>query len=86
MSRLELLVNKIQSFSHKAYNHPYILDNTKLLGNVRRGEDIFERPEEQLDRIDDNVDIPGYLRTLEGKFGYMLDRDPANANFADVNP
>ena len=85
------LINKIESFSHKAYNHPYILNSTKLVHEVRRGEDIFERKqyegkEEAFDRVDDNRDIPSYLmdQNIRQKFAYMLDRDPPNANFQDL--
>lgn len=78
--------NKITSFSHKGYNQPYFLDTGRLLYRIRRGEDLFERPKELYDRIDDNPDIPAYLQS-EGnreKFAYMLDRDPPNANFRDI--
>ena len=80
------LKTKITSFSHKDYNHPYFLDADRLLQNVRRGEDLFERKGESYDRIDENPDIPTYLRREENrqKFAYMLDRDPINANFRDV--
>lgn len=80
------LRNKITSFSHKGYNQPYFLDTARLLYRIRRGEDLFERPKELYDRIDDNPDIPAYLQR-EGnrqKFKYMLDRDPPNANFQDI--
>ena len=85
------LVDKIESFSHKAYNHPYILNSTKLLEKIRRGEDLFERrefegKEEAFDRVDGNRDIPSYLMKEENrqKFAYLLDRDPPNANFQDL--
>lgn len=85
------LTNKIESFSHKAYNHPYILNTTKLLEKVRWGEDLFERKEfekkeEAFDRIDGNKDIPTYLMKEDNrqKFAYLLDRDPPNANFQDL--
>lgn len=87
MQTLELLKNKIMSFSHKAYNHPYILNETKLVSKVRGGEDIFERPGEAFDRVDRNRDLPEYLQRPENqeRFRYMLDRDPWNANFQDVH-
>ena len=80
------LKNKITSFSHKAYNQPYFLDTSRLLQRVRKGEDLFERKGELYDRIDDNADVPLYLRSKESrqKFSYMLDRDPPNANFRDI--
>lgn len=80
------LKNKITSFSHKGYNQPYFLDTGRLLQRVRQGEDLFERPKELYDRIDNNSDVPAYLQREENqqKFAYMLDRDPQNANFRDL--
>ena len=80
------LKNKITSFSHKSYNQPYFLDSERLLQKVRRGEDLFEREKELYDRIDDNPDLPQYLRKEENrrKFAYLLDRDPEKANFRDL--
>lgn len=86
MQTMQHLVNKIESFSHKGYNHPYILDRPRLLEKIRRGEDIFERETELFDRLDENMDVPKYL-LQEGnrqKFAYLLDRDPPNANFQDT--
>lgn len=85
MSTLQGLMNKITSFSHKAYNHPYILDPPKLLQKVRNGEDLFERKGEIFDRVEKNMDLPSYLLLEENRqrFAYMLDRDPPNANFHD---
>ncbi|KAL9098118.1 MAG: hypothetical protein Q9163_006161 [Psora crenata] len=80
------LQNKITSFSHKGYNQAYYLDAERLLQKVRWGEDLFERKKELYDRIDDNPDLPTYLRREENrqKFAYMLDRDPPNGNFQDL--
>ena len=80
------LKNKITSFSHKDFNQPYFLDTDRLLQVVRRGEDLFEREGQLYDRIDDNPDIPTYLRKEENRrnFSYLLDRDPVNANFRDI--
>ena len=80
------LKNKITSFSHKSYNQPYFLDEGRLLRKVRKGEDLFEREGEVYDRVDDNPDVPAYLRNGDNrrKFAYMIDRDPQNANFQDL--
>ena len=82
---MEGLKNKITSFSHKVYNHPYILNTEKLIEKIRLGQDIFERKSERYDRIDDNCDLPMYLRNedMRQRFSYMLNRDPHNANFQD---
>lgn len=80
------LKNKIKSFSHKGYNQPYFLDTRRLLDRIRKGEDLFDRSKERYDRVDDNPDIPAYLKK-EGnrqKYAYMLDRDLPNGNFEDL--
>lgn len=83
---MEDLKTKITSFAHKRYNHEYYLQTSKLLTHVRMGEDLFERPTEVFDRIDDNPDVPDVLRnaTNAKRFAYMLDRDPINGNFQDM--
>ena len=85
MATLNDLVDKITSFSHKGYNHPHILDRARLLQTVRNGVDLFERKDQIYDRIDNNSDIPRYLKKndIQEKYKYILDRDPPNANFAD---
>ena len=82
------LFGKNESFSHKAYNHPYILNKEKLLMRIKNEEDIFERKqfgkgEDIFDRVDGNLEIPGYLLKEENRerFKYMLDRDSLNTNF-----
>ena len=86
LSTMGDLKNKITSFSHKGYNQPYFLDTGRLLHRIRRGEDLFERESELYDRIDDNPDVPAYLQgeDIRQKFAYMIDRDPPNANFRDI--
>ncbi|MCJ1457998.1 hypothetical protein MMC28_008367 [Mycoblastus sanguinarius] len=86
MPTLQHLIIKIESFAHKVYNHPYILDPQKLSQKIRNGEDIFERKNEIFDRVNDNLDIPKFLLKEENRqrFGYILDRDPPNANFQDL--
>lgn len=85
MPSLKDMVTKITSFSHKGYNQPYFTHRGRLLQVVRQGVDLFERKGETYDRIDENPDVPVYLRTEEArqKFAYLLDRDPINANFQD---
>ena len=85
MPSLEDMVTKITSFSHKGFNQPYFTNRKRLLRVVREGIDLFEREGEEYDRIDDNPDIPTYLKGKEArkKYAYMLDRDPEDANFED---
>lgn len=80
------LRNKITSFSHKHYNQPYFLDTERLLDRVRTGRDLFDREKEAYDRVDDNPDIPMYLKKKGNRqrFAYILDRDAQNASFQDI--
>ena len=81
------MVTKITSFSHKGYNQPYFTHRGRLLNAVSYGLDIFERPKETYDRIDDNPDVPTYLKQKEAreKFAYTLNRDPMSANIQDAD-
>ena len=85
MPTLRNLINKITSFSHKVYNHQYILDPPRLLQKIRKGEDMSERKNGIFDRGENNMDVPMYIMKPENRqnFAYMLDRDPPNANFQD---
>jgi beta-1,4-mannosyl-glycoprotein beta-1,4-N-acetylglucosaminyltransferase len=87
MPSLNNIVTKITSFSHKGYNQPYFTHRGRLLNAVSYGLDIFERPKETYDRIDDNPDVPTYLKQKEAreKFAYTLNRDPMSANIQDAD-
>ena len=60
--RWTTMVTKISSFSHKDYNQPYVTHRGRLLNADRYGLDMFERPNEIYDRINDNPDVPTYLK------------------------
>lgn len=77
------LVTKIKSFSHSELDREEFTDEAKIVERVRAGADMFDRPEEQFDRVEQNLDIPRFLLDHPEKYAYMLDRDPANANFRD---
>lgn len=52
---------------------------------MAQGLDFFDREENQYDRIEENLDVPDFLRQEKNRerFAYMLDRDPRDANFKD---
>lgn len=80
---LEEMVNKISSFSHTTLNKPEFRDHAGIVRRVRNGLDLFDRKGELYDRVESNVDVPGYMKINKDKFSYMLDRDLPNANFRD---
>jgi len=77
---------KVESFSHLEFNVPEMLETDRLLQKVRAGLDLFGRDGPLYDRVDDNPDIPFFLRSEENRerFAYMPDRDPPNGNFRDL--
>jgi beta-1,4-mannosyl-glycoprotein beta-1,4-N-acetylglucosaminyltransferase len=80
---LEDIVHKIEFFSHQELNTPEFKDRAKILSRVRNGQDLFGRSYEQYGLMPFNENIPDYLKENQGKFKYMVDRDPPDGNFAD---
>jgi len=84
-STVQEMVTKITSFSHAELNKDEFKDVDKIVGRVRKGGDMYDRPEEHFDRIEDNPDVPRFL-IGKPEYAYMLNRDPKNANFKDYTP
>jgi len=80
------MVTKIKSFSHAELNKDEFKDEDKIVHRVRGGKDMFDRDSERFDRIEDNPDVPQFLLKNSQTYNYLLDRDPANANFKDYTP
>ena len=85
LSSFKDLAKKIDSFSHNELNKPEFKDPKEVLRRVREGRDPYDREKKIYDRIDDNHDVPQYLLKHPTKFAYLLDRDPASANFKDYD-
>ncbi|KAF2217356.1 glycosyltransferase family 17 protein [Cercospora zeae-maydis SCOH1-5] len=74
---------KMESFSHSNLN---TLENKRaetILERVRTGQDLFGRPREQFEKVDQNADVPRYILSNSQRFDYMLDRDGLDAGFRD---
>lgn len=82
-STLKDMVNKVTSFSHTEYNKPEFRDQKKILQRVRSGLDIFDRGDSHFDRVEDNEDVPQFLKDNREIFNFVLDRDPKSGNFRD---
>ncbi|KAL8400578.1 hypothetical protein RB594_000830 [Gaeumannomyces avenae] len=78
------IVKKITSFSHTEMDRPEFKDPVKIVERVRNGRDMFERS--NCTRVEHNKDVPEFVANNREKYGYMLDRDPPNANFIDYTP
>jgi len=83
LATIEEMVIKLASFSHTTYNLPEFRDPEGIVHRVKNGLDLFDRKGELYDRVESNPDIPEFIRAHKEKFSYMVDRDPANANFRD---
>ena len=77
------LLGKMASFSHTSMNAERFREKRRIAERVRAGRDLWDREGEVYDRVEGNGDVPGYLLENPERFGYMLDRDGANAGFAD---
>jgi len=78
------MVNKIESFSHQEFNTESAKEPLEIVRRVRNGVDLFEREGENYEKVE-TEDLPRYLNENRGRFVWMLDRDPENANFIDID-
>ena len=77
------IVTKVKSYSHQEMNRPEILDPKAIFRRVTNGEDMFGRAGSDCHRVENNVDVPGYLQRNSERFKYTLDRDTEDGNFVD---
>ncbi|KAF4628289.1 hypothetical protein G7Y89_g9865 [Cudoniella acicularis] len=82
----EVLV-KMASFSHTGLNQKQFRNRTRIVDRVRNGLDLWDREGEVYDRVEENQDIPGWLKDGDNKerFSYLLNRDGPNAGFSDYD-
>ena len=76
----------MSSFSHVELNKEEFRAKSAIVERVRRGKDLWDRFGLWYQRVENNQDIPRYLKENREKFRYMLNRDAANAGFVDYNP
>lgn len=76
----------MSSFSHVELNGQEFRDKEMIAERVRSGQGLWMRRGENYDRVDDNQDVPRYLKENMERFEYMLDRDVANAGCVDYKP
>lgn len=87
-STLAELLLKMESFSHTELNEARFREEGRIVKLVREGKDLWGRFGQWYRRVENNQDIPNWLRSPENRerFGYMLDRDGENAGFTDYHP
>ncbi|KFY16137.1 hypothetical protein V491_05424 [Pseudogymnoascus sp. VKM F-3775] len=83
LKSLSDMVNKVTSFSHTEYNKPEFRDRDKILNRVRHGLDFFDRDGLFYDRVEDNQDVPEFLKEHSEQYAFAVNRDPLNGNFQD---
>ncbi|KFY26957.1 hypothetical protein V493_03767 [Pseudogymnoascus sp. VKM F-4281 (FW-2241)] len=83
LKSLSDMVNKVTSFSHFEFNQPEFRDPEKILNRVRHGLDFFDRDDMFYDRVEDNQDVPEFLKEHSEKYAFAVNRDPPNGNFQD---
>ncbi|KAK4618200.1 hypothetical protein CLAFUW4_12080 [Fulvia fulva] len=82
---LEEMRQKMSSFSHTPLNTQENRDEAIMLQRVRTGQDLFGRPGELYNRVDNNTDVPAFILKHNERFQYLLDRDGENAGFKDFS-
>ncbi|KAK3393727.1 glycosyltransferase family 17 protein [Podospora didyma] len=82
---MEELLTKMRSFAHVSMNAAQYRDRARIADRIRRGKDLWDRPGEEYDRIENNTDVPSFLLQNKARFRYMLDRDGPNAGFTDYH-
>ncbi|KAF9279415.1 hypothetical protein BGZ68_007945 [Mortierella alpina] len=77
----------MESYSHREHNKEQYRDRKWILDHFSQGIDLFDQPKQIYDYIEDNQDVPQYVRDNPQRFSYMLRRKGlANAGFIDVDP
>ncbi|EME40796.1 glycosyltransferase family 17 protein [Dothistroma septosporum NZE10] len=80
---LDEMRKKMSSFSHTPLDTEENRNEAVMLRRVRTGQDLFGRPGELYDRVDNNTDVPPFILKHEERFHYLLNRDGENAGFSD---
>ncbi|TGO23591.1 hypothetical protein BPAE_0127g00110 [Botrytis paeoniae] len=84
-STLKEMRRKMESFSHTNLNKQEFRMTDRIVDRVGRGKDLWDRFGQWYKRIDNNNDIPSYIKDHRSKFGYMVDRDGGGAGFVDYD-
>lgn len=77
------LLHKLESVSHTWMNEDIFRDRDRAAEHVRNGQDLWDRPSEQYERIENNADIPSILLEQPERFRYLLNRNGESAGFSD---
>ncbi|KAF9271380.1 hypothetical protein BGZ68_003744, partial [Mortierella alpina] len=86
-SNITQVTRKMQSYSHTEHNQEQYRSRQWILDHFSQGIDLFDREGEINDYIEDNQDLPQYVRDSPKRFSYMLRRKGlANAGFVDIDP
>jgi beta-1,4-mannosyl-glycoprotein beta-1,4-N-acetylglucosaminyltransferase len=80
---LEMLLNKMQSFSHMGLNQEYFRDRNRIVEHIREGKDLWDREGEEYDKLEGNLDVPPFISRHPDRFSYLLHRDEPAAGFLD---
>ncbi|QSZ32189.1 hypothetical protein DSL72_001760 [Monilinia vaccinii-corymbosi] len=82
-STIKEMRRKMESFSHTNLNKEEFRMTGSIVDKVRRGKDLWNRFGQWYKRIDNNNDIPTYIKDHSSRFSYMVNRDGEGAGFTD---
>jgi beta-1,4-mannosyl-glycoprotein beta-1,4-N-acetylglucosaminyltransferase len=77
--------HKMKSLSKTKLDEEKFSKKERILEHIRNGKDLWDRRFQWYTRVDNNQDLPEYVKeqSKEGRFGYMIDRDGEGAGFED---
>ncbi|KAF2708004.1 glycosyltransferase family 17 protein [Pleomassaria siparia CBS 279.74] len=78
---------KMKSFSHTNLNAEKFRSKDRIVDHIRNGKDLWDRWFQYYKRVENNQDVPVYLKeqAKKGRFEYMLNRDGESAGFVDYD-
>lgn len=74
---------KLESLSHMLRNTPAYRNPDLIVERVKKGKDLWGRPGEVYDLVENNDDIPSPLKENKERWAYLVDRKGDSAGFAD---
>ena len=75
--------NKMKHYTHtEITGNPVLYTKDHIVGVVRRGEDLYDRPDQRYTFIEP-VDVPKHVMANAVRLSYMLDRRGPTAGFLD---
>ena len=85
LSTIKDVRGKIEAYSHTSLNTEENKDPKTIVHRFRNGIDLFGRWGQNYDKVENNPDVPPYVREHSEEYMYMLNRDGEDGAFKDYS-